>query len=122
MKKPVDWRFIAAIAAASIIFAVLAFAFAFGRCSAPDPAPHIIVMEDIDAGPGELVIEARLDAAIQSEDARLRALEEARRAELLAFNEHDLLEYAEMKRAGRERLAAWLAERSRRLLGDGGLR
>lgn len=120
MKKPVDWRVIAALAAAAIIFTVLAFAF--GRCSAPDPAPHVIVMEDIDAGPAELVIEARLDAAIQSEDARLRALEEARRAELLAFNEHDLLEYAEVKRAGREQLAAWLSARTRRLLSDGGAR
>lgn len=120
MKKPIDWRIIAALGAAAIIFIVLAFAF--GRCSAPDPAPHVIVVEDIDAGPGELTIASRLDAAIQSEDARLRALEEARRAELLAFNDHDLLEYAEVKRSGREQLAEWLAARTRRLLGDGGSR
>lgn len=119
MKAPVDWRIIAALAASAIIFAVLAFAI--GRCSAPSPKA-VIIMEDIDAGPGELVIAERLDAALQAEDDRLARLEAERRAELLAFTDADLREYEEMKRAGRARLAEWMAARTRRLLGDGGLR
>lgn len=96
------------------------FAFLAGRCSAPEPIPVDPVL-DVDAGPGEAEIAARLDAAVHAEDERLAELEREHADEVEALTDADRREYEETRSRGRSALASWFKDRSRRLLSDAGV-
>lgn len=112
------WKVSLGIACAFLV--VVAVAFGLGRCSAPDPVEPVIVPE-VDAGPGEAAIAARLDAAVQREDERLAALEREHAAEVDALADAERREYEARRAQGRTALAAWFKERTRRLLSDAGV-
>lgn len=114
---PESWKVTLAIACAFLV--VVAVAFGAGRCSAPDPVDPVIV-PDVDAGPGEAEIAARLDAAVQAEDERLAAIEREHAAEVAALGDAERREYEETRARGRSALAAWFKDRTRRLIADGG--
>lgn len=108
-------RWVFFVGAAVLFCLLLAAAFGLGRCSAPEP-PTPVVVDGVDAGPGEAEIAARLDAAVQAEEARLEELERKYAEEIRDFSAADRREYEETRARGRDALAAWLKERSRRLL------
>jgi hypothetical protein len=110
----------ALMAGAVVAFvAIVLISFFFGRCSAPDPTP-LFVNDGIDAGPGEISIGAELDAAIQTEVERLRALEREHADELETFTEAERREYEATRARGRDALALWFKRRFRALLDGGG--
>lgn len=98
------------------ILLILSISFLVGRCSTPE---LIILPDGVDAGPGEAEIAARLDAAVVAEDERLEALEEEHAAEVLAIAEADRAEYEETRARGRNALAMWFKERTRRIIDAG---
>lgn len=107
------------IGVALLVGALLA-GVALDRCACGSKETDVIVPADVDAGPGELAIAARLDASVQAEEARIRQLEADHAKQIAAFDEQERTEYAAQKARGRAALAAWLSERNRRLL-DAGL-
>lgn len=114
-----DWRVILMISVSFLLIVVVSFVF--GRCSAPDPIPPLTPEPGVDAGPGESEIAARLDAAVRAEDDRLEELERETALEVSELAEADRAEYEARRARGRDALAEWLKERSRRLLADGGV-
>jgi hypothetical protein len=111
---PRGWVYVA-IAVAIVV--VVSMAFGLGRCSAPESLDPVLT-PDVDAGPGEAELAARLDAAVRAEDERLAHLEEEHAAEVAAFTETDRAEYEERRR-DRRALAIWFKDRTLRILDAG---
>jgi hypothetical protein len=98
---------------------VVAAAFGIGRCTAPTP-PAPIVVEDPDAGAADEAFASGLDASVQTERARLEALEREHADEVAALRDAERAEYEARRAQGRDSLARWFKERTRALLQDGG--
>ena len=74
----------------------------------------------IDAGPGDRVIAAELDASLRREDERMAALLAEHEREIAEIHGRETAEFERVRSEGRDALAVWFKERTLRLLGDGG--
>lgn len=111
---------VSVISAAVLILAVV-ITFYIGRGCAPDPV--IVEPVGIDAGPGEAVIAARLDAAVQHADAQLAQLERDHAAEIARFDETQREKYEAIRAGGVDAADRYIREFTLRLRSkDGGVR
>lgn len=108
---------IAVAVAAAVLGMVVAGLIARGCVPGPTTVP---VTAEIDAGPGEAEIAARLDAAVQADEAEVRALEERNARALEALDDQQRAEYAEVRRGGRRAVARWLSDFNTALKTDAG--
>ena len=105
-----------AVGALASLLLSMAIAYLIGKGCAVTPAPPI--ERGIDAGPGERVIAAELDAAVRREQERLDALIAEQQGELARLRGEDAASFEAAKRRGRQALAEWFAARMPR---DGGV-
>lgn len=85
-------------------------------CSCSKPPPPVI---GIDAGPGEAVIAAQLDGAVQHAAAELARIEREHAAELASFNELQRQKYDAVREGGPEAADAFIRDFNRRLRSGG---
>ncbi len=90
------------------------------RCSGPGPGPQPDIVTGIDAGPGERLIDERLDGAIQAGRVRIEQIEEKFVDDLAAFDARQREEYEQLRDGDLEAAARMLSEwnRSRRDAGQ----
>jgi hypothetical protein len=97
-----------------VLTAVLMFA-AGTRCNR-DPGPPIPIPTDIDAGPGEAEIAARLDGAVQVQAAALAEAERRYQDDIAAFDASQREKYEQLQQQDLdtvvEFLARWHQERA----------
>lgn len=67
------------------------------RCGGPQVISHPDIVTGIDAGPGEALIEQRLDGAIQAGRVRIEQIEEKFSEDLAAFDARQREEYARLR-------------------------
>jgi len=87
------------------------------RCVGPGPGPQPDIVTGIDAGPGERLIDERLDGAIQAHQAHIEQIEEKFEEDLAAFDARQREEYERLRggddlEAAARMLSEW--NRSRR--------
>lgn len=104
------------VALVVLLLLLLIVATSCRDCDGPD-GPAVIIAGSIDAGPGESIIEARLDGAVQAGRARIEQIEEKFEADIAAFDAHQRDEYERLRggddlEAAAEFLSQW--SRSRR--------
>lgn len=98
---------------------VLIVGFVAGRgCSQGTPVGPDPVIQGIDAGPGETEIAARLDAAVQADQARMDAIERKFDDDIAAFDAQQRAEYERLRGgddldAAARYLSEWNHSRSR---------
>ncbi len=115
-QPPKDPRLVIGLAVGFVLLVLVAFVA--GRCTSPTPPPTIVV-EGIDAGPGDQAAAAELDADVRAEDERLARLERQHEADVAAMTEADRAEYEQTRTQGRDALARWFKDRTLRLLDAG---
>lgn len=108
-----------------IVIAVVALlgvaivAFVLGRGCSPHPTP-IPLPAGIDAGPGEGVIAARLDAEVQAGQAHIEQIEQKFDDDMAAFDAQQRAEYERVRAGSLEDAAQYLSDWSRRRRADAG--
>lgn len=123
MPSPSRQQWIIGLAATGLVIFVASIFVGGWHCArycGPEPKPVVIVQPGIDAGPGDRIIDRRLDAAVQSADAALTNIDERYRDANVAFDDGQVQTAAWIADASQEEvtewLRAWLASRRR----DGG--
>jgi len=79
------------------VMLLLAVTFAVGRGCGSTPGGVEPVHMGIDAGPGEAVIAARLDAAVQAGEAHMQQIEDKFEDDLAAFDQRQREEYERLR-------------------------
>ena len=95
--------------ALGLLLILLAFA-SFRGCDQEEP---ILIATGIDAGPGEALIEQRLDGAIQAHQAHIEQIEEKFEEDLAAFDARQREEYERLRDGDLEAAARMLSEWNR---------
>lgn len=109
--------------AAGLVLAVAAFCG--GRQCASycaDESEPVVVLEGIDAGPGDREIRAQLAEQERAAAVAIESLEAKHREEMEHFSAAQATEYAEVRERGPTAVAAWLTNFNRELRRDGGTR
>lgn len=104
---------IAGVGGIAFMLLVAVLMFYIGKGCAPAPIP--VEPIGIDAGPGEVEIAARLDAAVQHAEAELARIESEHAAELAAFDAAQRLKYDAVREGGPEAADAFIRDFNRRL-------
>lgn len=98
---------------------VLVIGIMAGRgCSHGTPVGPDLIIQGIDAGPGETEIAARLDAAVQADQARMDAIEDKFDDDIAAFDAQQRADYERLRggddlEAAARYLSEWNHSRSR---------
>lgn len=108
---------LAVVGGVAVLVLAVVLAFFVGRGCTPEPEPPILI--DIDAGPGEREIAARLDAAVQHAQAELDRIEREHAAEIAAFDEAQRRKYEAVREGGPEAADAFIRDFNRRLRDEG---
>jgi len=105
-------------AVAAVLIAVVFFVAGRG-CSPPGETVVVVERTGIDAGPGERVIEERLDAALRAGALRIEEIEEKFEGDIAAFDAEQRAEYERVRGSGDlEATARHLSEWNRRRRGS----
>ncbi len=79
-----------------------------------------LIVTGIDAGPGDQVIAAALDAAVQVDEQAILELEQRNAHALAQFDDQQAADYARVRQQGRHAVAAWLSDCNTQLKTDAG--
>jgi hypothetical protein len=120
VEAPPDQRKFIAIAIGSLLLLFLLLVLAVRGC--PGQGAHVVVISNggIDAGPGEAIIAAQLDAEIQAAEAHMRMIEQKFDEDLASFDarqreEYDRLRGGEDLEGAARMLSEWNRARSRKV-------
>ena len=102
------------ILGALALVGVVEIVFFTGRgCSSHPIAGTDLIIEGIDAGPGEQQIAAREDADVQAQEAQMQAIEQKFDGDMAQFDDHQRAQYQQLRDSSLEDAAAFLSEWAR---------
>lgn len=101
-----------------VAFTLVAVAmFAAGTKCSPSPAP-VVVPGGIDAGPGEAILDARLDASIAEQRQQIEEITRQYEEDIAAFDESQRRKFEQLQERSLDDvvdfLARWHEQRNRR--------
>jgi hypothetical protein len=100
------------LGAAALLVLIVGIAVG-SRCTTP-VVEHNLIVTGIDAGPGERLIEQRLDGAVQAQVALIGQIEEKFEEDMAAFDEDQRVRYERLREGSLEDAARYLSEWNRR--------
>jgi hypothetical protein len=107
------------VVAVVALVGIAIIAFVLGRgCNGP--APHPAPPDGIDAGPGETIIAAQLDASVQAGQAHIEQIEAKFDDDMAAFDAQQRAEYEHVRAGSLEDAAQYLSDWSRHRRVDAG--